>query len=292
MDQAMPTPNPPEIYEQMERAHLAQLNRRPLRIEVTENAVRFHVRFHVRFEGLSDTDAAAQFPTLRTNFMAGIRLIWNQRLRGMPLAGRRFEVVPELTLISATSPRNQNFWLVTVRPSDTGSITYGGSSMDTAPGGVPTSATDPTVDGGVMSIPPSHITKPDVLGHEVLHLFGLVDRYMSETHILPTGERRHVNIPLRTTGGRRDPLGAEEGPILAEDLNYLFEKLGVYEMEENRGLDTLHKIEQTEGLSYGQVIVEIHRLEEIIRLGRDPRSLIPIRRDFRDRVLRSVEDLP
>lgn len=291
MDQSMPVLVPPETYEQIEETHLTQLNRRPLGVEVAENTVRFRVRFHVRFEALSASEAAAQFPTLRSNFLAGIRLIWNQRLQGMPLAGRRFELIPDLVLVSATAARNQNYWLVTVRPTDSDPMIYEGQSLGTTPG-IPTSVTDPTIDGGVMSIPPSHIDNPDVLGHEVLHLFGLVDRYMAQTQVLPSGERRHANVPLRATGGRRDPLGAEEGPILTEDLNYLFERLGVYEMEKTRGLSVLRRIEQTEGLSYGQIIVEIHRLEEIIRLGRDPRSLIRIRPDFRDRMLRDLENIP
>lgn len=292
MDLAMPVLVPPETYQKIEEAQLAKLNRRPLQIEVTEDVVRFRVRFHVRFEGLQLAAATKSFATLKSNFQAGIRTVWSKQLRGMPLAGRRFELVPELTLVSATAPRDRNFWLITVRPTDKAPMIHLGKKMGTAPGGVPTSVTDPTHDGGVMSIPPSHITHPDVLGHEVLHIFGLVDRYLSMTQKLPSGRRRHTSAPLRDTKGRRDPLGGEEGSILAEDLNFLFEKLGVYQMEENRGLAALRAIEKTERLSYGQVIAEIHRLEGIVKTGRDPHSLIPVRRDFREQILRSAEDLP
>lgn len=291
MDRDMPVLVPPGTYEQTEQTHLAQLNRRPLRIALSENTVRFHIRFHARFEDLSDADASARFPTLQSNLLTGIQLIWNQRLSGMPLSGHRFEVIPELTLISAIASRDYSFWLITVRPTDTGPMTYEGRLLGNAPGTIPTSVTDPTVDGGIMSIPPSHITRPGVLGHEVLHLFGLVDRYMAQTQILPSGQRKHVNVPMRESGGLGDPLGAQDAPILVEDLNFLFERLGVYEMEENRGLETLVRIEQTEGLSSFSVLAEVHRLEEIIRLGRDPQSLIRIRTHFRDRMSRDIENL-
>ena len=44
-------------------------------------------------------------------------------------------------------------------------------------------------------------------------------------------------------------------------------------------------------MSYPQVLGELERVEEIIRLGRDPHSLIPERKDFRREVLKSAEDL-
>src|SRR5688500_15943910 len=36
------------------------------------------------------------------------------------------------------------------------------------------------------------------------------------------------------------------------------------------------------GMSYGQVLGELKRVQEIIDLGYDPNSLIPIKKDFRD----------
>jgi hypothetical protein len=275
----------------LEPGRIAALNRRPLAIEVTETDVRFRVRFHVRFEGLGDEEARRRFGALQSSFLAGLDLVWNQRLTGLELGGRRFEIVPEMTLVSARSPRDQGHWLITVRPADDAPMAYEGQSMGTSPGGLPTSVTDPTLDGGVMSIPPSHATKPGVLGHEVLHLFGLLDRYLAVTSAPRAGAQVHETVSLRETGGRRDPLAAEDARILPEDLTFLFERLGVYELEAGRGLDTLRALQEGERLDRGLVVAELHRQEEIIRLGQDPRSLIPERRDFRDKVLRSVEDL-
>jgi len=292
MDKAMAVVNPGggEAYAGAERAHLAALNRRPLRIDVTPDVVRFHVKFQVRFEGLSDAEASGKFPTLKTTLEAGIRTVWDQSLRGHVFAGRDFELVPQVELVSATAPRNLDFWLVTVRQTDTGPLEFEGQSLGSAPAGLPTSVTDPTVGGGVMSIPPSHTTKPVTLGHETLHLFGLVDRYVSIASLRPGGKMVNVNAPLRKTGGRPDPLATQRGTILREDLTFLFDRLGVYQMEENRGLDTLRQLE-AQGMDQAMATVELHRQEEIIRLGYDPRTMIPERRSFMKELIESVDQL-
>jgi len=86
-----------------------------------------------------------------------------------------------------------------------------------------------------MSIPPLHVERPAVLGHETIHLFGIGDRYFMAGQQL---------LSARQTGGRRDPLGvAREGaPLLAEDLDFLFENLGVYDREIDRELPPLLRV--------------------------------------------------
>src|SRR6185437_4367407 len=87
-------------------------------------------------------------------------------------------------------------------------------------------------DSGVMSLLPSAVDQPMILGHESLHLFGLADRYMD----LPVGGKREL-FGLRDTKGRDDPLGADadtgavKGKILEEDLGFVLDKLGVYPEE-------------------------------------------------------------
>lgn len=270
-----------------EERNLARLNRLPLDIQVTEQEVRIRIRFHVRFE---DPRLANRLADLRAGLQQGIDLVWNQELRGEVFAGRRLAIEPELTPVSPTAARDQNYWLITVRPTDRAPAAYPGCTLPPVPAGAPTSVTDSSCDGGVMSIPPAHVTLGHVLGHEMLHLFGLVDRYALVQGVTAAGVRWHRNDPTRATRGRRDPLGAEQARILPEDLSFLFDRLGVYEMEENRGLDTLRSLEGR-GLTLGAVSVEIHRLEETIRLGRDPHSLLPIRRDFTDTMTRGAEGL-
>lgn len=261
-----------EEYRAEEERLLAGLNRKPFTVEVTPAAVRIWVRFQVRFEGLADKEAATRFPLLKRNFEKGVRDVWNQELNGSVLPGRRFEVIPHLDLVSATARRDENFWLVTVRPADTGPMAYEKTKLGDPPDGIPTSVTSPLLDKGVMSIPPSHIGKPEILGHETLHLFGLVDRYVIVSGL---GAFR-----LRETRGREDPLGADEegevkGKILEEDLGFLLDQLGVYPE-----------------ISYQQVLTELEKVEEIIRTGRDPNSLIRKRKDFVDRTIKTAEDLP
>jgi hypothetical protein len=161
-------------------------------------------------------------------------------------------------------------------------VAYSGCKLPQPDLAVATSVTESTCDGGVMSIPPAHINKPGVLGHEILHLFGLFDRYMMMTDVKPGQKPKVTTVPVRETRGRADPLGGEDGTILREDLGYLFDKFGVYEKEEDRstaGISTLKR--------------EVMRLKEIVRLGHDPNSLIPsiIRKDFNDKMIKSAEDI-
>jgi hypothetical protein len=276
----------PGSREGMERDNIQNLNQRPLNIEVNDGAVIFHVRFHVRFE---DVTMRRRYNELVTTLQNGIHLVWDQRLSGTVFGQRQFRVEPTVALIENTAGRDQNFWLITVRPNNNSPMTYPGCSIPQNNTGVATSVTDPSCDGGIVSIPPSHVTHAGVLGHELLHLFGLVDRYFNMVHQLPTGNVNR-NIPTRETAGRPDPLGAQDGRILTEDLTFLFDRFGVYTQEENRGLEILRRLEN-QGMSINSVIAEIHRLEEIIRLGYDPHSLVQPRRDFNDRILRDAENL-
>lgn len=224
----------------------------------------------------------SQFADLQAGVRAGIDLVWKQRL-GSAFEGRSFTIEPSFTLIDATSPRDRNFWLITVRKVSTGApVSYPGCHLEQPDPAIPTSVTDPMCDGGVMSIPPSHVKLAGVLGHELLHLFGLIDRYMVLTRFLPGKKPAFTLDPVRETGGRPDPLGGEEGTILREDLGFLFDKLGVYDREAAR---------QSAGLSI--VEAEVRHLRSIVELGYDPDSLTRgiIRQDFRDKVIKSEEDL-
>jgi hypothetical protein len=273
-----------EEYRAQEQKHLAKMNRKPMTVKVTPTAVRIEVRFQVRFEGLTDKQAQAEFPKLKTNFETGVRDTWNQTLTGAAFSGRAFEVLPELTLVSAKATRDPNFWLISVRPTDTGPMVYEGTKMGVAPGGTPTSATDPLLDGGVMSIPPLHAGKPDVLGHELLHLLGMVDRYMTIPASLSTTKKTGL-VSMRETKGRKDPLGGQGGKILEEDLGFVLEEFGAYSQEERTTPAS------AAGMSYGQVLGELKRVQEIIDLGYDPNSLIPIKKDFRDEMIKQAEDI-
>ncbi|MCB0572789.1 MAG: hypothetical protein KDC66_23635 [Phaeodactylibacter sp.] len=267
----------PGSRQQAEDALIAQLNRRPLTIQVTPRAISISVRFQVFF---TDATMASRMPRLTASFQRGLNLIWNQVLSGGVFGGRRLSATPSFVRIDNLSQRSQDYWLIHVRAADNDPIVYPGCNPDQPGAGVPTSVTDSTCDGGVMFIPPLHMERPGVLGHELLHLFGLVDRYVNIVTQMPGGRLINRNDPLRETRGRPDPLGAQDGPILREDLGYLFDRFGVYQTELQQATMGLPALE-----------AEVLRLQEIIRLGYDPRSLIPIRRDFNDRLIRSVDDL-
>ncbi len=268
-----------------ELREMAAMNRRPLRIEVTEDEVIFHARFHARFE---DPARVGDFGRLRTALQDGARLVWDRHLE-RAMAGKRFRLVPEVTRVEMGAERDRDFWLITVRPTDESPVTYPGCALDD-PGDLVAAVTNASCDGGIISLPPSLVGNDFVLGHEILHLFGMFDRYRIEEHVPDVGAPFTVTVPTRDTGTRDDPLGNRRGPILEEDVALLFDQLDVYDIEANRGLATLRRLE-AEGWTLPQAEREIVRLRDIISAGRDPRSLLPIRRDFNEEIRRSAEEL-
>jgi hypothetical protein len=273
--------------ERVELSRIAVLNRRPLDIRVTDDAVTFRVRFHVRFE---DPKMTSRYAELEQNLRAGIHETFDRTLPASMLGGRRFSVEPEFTLISATTARNESFWLITVRPRDDSPAVYEGTTLADVDPDVPTSVTESGVAGGVMSIPPLHVGKPDVLGHEMIHLLGLVDRYISLISRPPAGKPKAEAISSRDTGGRADPLSGDRGPLLKEDLAFAFEQLGVYRAARGSGLDTLQELER-KGLTIESARIEMARQRRIIERGGPEPPLFKPREDFRDKVLRDLDNL-
>ena len=196
----------------VEELSIGQANRRPISISVSPDQIQFVVRFQVRFRGLSMEAARQQFPILQQNLRAGLSQVWGQRLDQLPslVRNREFLLTPVIDLISADAPRNPDYWLVDVDAS------------------VARALTDPAE--GIMRISPNNVGEPDTLGHESLHLFGLIDRYIDN---LTTGRSmgfRGSGRPGFSTGTTRgDPLDIGHGPILSEDLEFLFVQLDVYE---------------------------------------------------------------
>lgn len=270
--------NDPLLRQHIEDDFLSKLNRKPVDFIITNTDVVITVNFQVLFE---DPAMITRFKELQASFKKGLDIVWNHTMSGNVFGGRKLSVVPTFTLMNAKTPRDHNTWLIFIQKTDSSPITYAGCNSP-ATGGVPTSITDVTCDGGTIFVPPLHISKPGVLGHELLHLFGLVDRNFSEMPVVAPGTPPVViNHSLRTTPGRPDPLGADDGTILREDLGFLFDRFGVYDKEERRS---------TLGLS--SLALEAMRLREIIRLGYDPNSLLPKPpKDFTDRMIRDAENL-
>lgn len=264
-----------EEYHREEKANIAKLNKKPVTLEVTETDIRLKVRFNVRFEGANDKQAKERFPVLRRNLEQGIRDTWNHKLKGTLLPGRALEVIPEINLVPHDAARNHDFWLVTVRPADKSPMVYDGAELPAVQR--PTSVASAQLDGGVMTIPPSHVHLPAILGHETLHLFGLADRYVE----LPDDGI----FSLRETEGRSDPLGVHRkkdeltgkeedikyplpsGKILEEDLGFVLDQFGIYP-----------------GIPYSDVLLELRAVDKIISTERDPDSLIRKRTNFNDKI--------
>ena len=127
--------------------------------------------------------------------------------------------------------------------------------------------TDSSLDGGVMSLPPIAMTDKETLGHETLHLFGMVDRYA-----LITMNGQELEAPLRAD--ESDPLSAGGGKIAEGDVGFALE-----------AIDPLRSLSDTD------LRIELNNVEKIIESGRDPDSMIKKRHDFTDKTIKTAEDL-
>jgi hypothetical protein len=251
-----------EDYLEAERQNVALMNRKPVTVEVTAKAVTIRAKFQVRFEGIPHKETTEKFPTLKASFQKAAHETWSQKLSSDVMGGRALEFVPELTLISNTAARDKNFWLISVRPTDESEAAYEKTKFPTNDPLM--MVTDPTLDGGVMSIPPKGIKDVEVLGHETLHLFGMVDRYAVIG--------KDTEVPLRKDD--TDPLSAGEGKTREEDVGFALDALGLYPA--GSATDTR---------------IELRKVEEIIKTGKDPDSLIRERENFDDKIIRSAEDV-
>lgn len=203
-----------------EGAGIDMVNRKPLSIhamppqEEFPGELEITAHFQVRFIGRTEADAKADFQKLRKNLETGMQQIWGQSLGSMPSLVRNynFTVTPTVAFVAESAPRDPNFWLIQVDPT------------------VKRAFTQALVNDGMMSIGPNALDNPDTLGHESLHLFGLIDRYRDNPATGHSESIRGTNTGGAGTGAKRnDPLDTGKGPILHEDLEFVFAHSGVYD---------------------------------------------------------------
>lgn len=189
-------------------------------IEDIPGDITFAVSFQARFLGRKKADVQADFAKLRSSLERGVQQVWGQTLGNMPSLVRnyKFSFTVTVSLVDEADPRDDNFWLIDVNPKTTRAETH------------------PEMNGGVMSIAPTDVDKPDTLGHESLHLFGLTDRYRDNLQtghsesVRGSGKPLSAGIAGQGTGvTRNDPLDTGKGPILPEDLEFVFAHTTTYE---------------------------------------------------------------
>jgi hypothetical protein len=170
----------------------------------------FGMHFQVQFPGRKLPEPQADFETLRTNLTAGVKKIWGQTLGNMPSLVRNYDFIvsPTASLIDTGVARDPNSFLVVVDPQTTRAWTA----------------------NATVSIAPGDISKADTLGHETLHLMGLADRYRDNPTTKHSESMRGATVGGTGTGAtRNDPLDTGKGPILAEDLEFIFAHSGTYD---------------------------------------------------------------
>lgn len=189
-------------------------------IEDIPGELNFNVRFQARFLGRKKAEVQADFVKLRSNLEKGVQQVWAQTLGRLPSLVRKynFSFSATVSLVDEAEARDNNFWLIEVDPKTTRAETH------------------PEMNGGFMSVAPADVGKPDTLGHESLHLFGLADRYRDNLQtghsesVRGSGKPGSAGIAGQGTGvTRNDPLDTGNGPILAEDLEFVLAHTTTYE---------------------------------------------------------------
>jgi hypothetical protein len=208
------------IQAGVEGGGIDMVNRKPLKIHVMPpleglpGELEITARFQVRFIGRTEKDARPDFQKLRNTLEAGMKQVWGQSLGGMPSLVRNynFTVTPTVEFVAESAPRDPNFWLIQVDPT------------------IKRAFTQALINDGMMSIGPNALDNADTLGHESLHLFGLIDRYRDNLATGHSESIRGTNTGGAGTGARRnDPLDTGKGPILPEDLEFVFAHSEVYD---------------------------------------------------------------
>jgi hypothetical protein len=189
-------------------------------IEDIPGEITFSAHFQARFLGRKKADVQGEFAKLKSNLEKGVQQVWGQTLQNMPSTVRNynFSFTVTVSLVDEADPRDDNFWLIDVNPQTKRAETH------------------PEMNGGFMSIAPTDVDKPDTLGHESLHLFGLADRYRDNLQtghsesVRGSGKPGSAGIAGQGTGvTRNDPLDTGKGPILTEDLEFVFAHTTTYE---------------------------------------------------------------
>ncbi len=279
------------IQAAMEPTLVNSIDQNAINIVVTPIDIAININIQVYFE--NQNRSTTEYSTLVRNFELGVNQIWSRRLSGFPslVQGRRFRIIPNLQL-SNSRDRNPNNFQIFISSSVSRANTV----------------------NNVMSISPSDLRNPNTLGHESLHFFGLSDRYVDIFNnntgqsqsvpgrgIDPVEAERNMRTgtPSNATGvTRNDPLDTGTGPILNEDLDFVFANVGVYEQTILSNLSSEQNVLiQRMGRGYIRTINELNqeaeqRRSSFPRLDRQQilNALISEKMNRINRDLRSASD--
>jgi len=140
----------------------------------------------IAYLALSDDKAQKQAAIDIPRIEAAIRSVWQVDIANGEYAGVQFRLVPKISWVSKSAPEPTDAFLIQVRAPDKEP-----SSGDAV--------------HGLVSLAPAHLegSRVVVVAHELAHVFGFVDAYLTMT----TPGKRGKPATTQASVGRGDPAG-------------------------------------------------------------------------------------
>jgi Domain of unknown function (DUF4157) len=153
-------------------------------VSVSGTTATLTANLRIAYLALSDQDARKQATVDIPRIEAAIRDVWQVNIATGDYAGMQFRLVPRISYMTRTAPPPADAFLIQVRGHDADP-----SSGDSV--------------HGIISLAPAHLegARVVVVAHELAHLFGFVDAYLTQTRPGPKG----TTIVVKAAVGRSDP---------------------------------------------------------------------------------------
>jgi Domain of unknown function (DUF4157)/Lysine-specific metallo-endopeptidase len=200
---------------------------------VSGNNVALNARIQVTYKLLSDSDGQKHFKDDSPRIAAAIRDVWQVTIENGQYAGVTMKLTPAITYLPPGAARDDTAFLIEVRGPDT----------DPSSGDAPS---------GIISLALAHLqgTRVIVVAHELAHLFGFVDTYLTMTQKSKSGRVEETLSVGRFDPRNRpdllgdiDPVGLEralkKGQVTAADVARQTRPVHVWEEEATIVLRTL-----------------------------------------------------
>lgn len=173
--------------------------RRAVSATVSGSSVTLIANLRIAYLALPDADARQQAEIDIPRIEAAIRDVWQVNITSGDYAGVQLRLVPRITYVPNTAPPPTDAFLIQVRGPDTG----------------PSSGEPVT---GIISLAPVHLqgARVVVVAHELAHLFGFVDAYLTMTTRSRSGAAQTTaSVARADPANRPDLLGMIDPVILA-----------------------------------------------------------------------------
>jgi hypothetical protein len=158
--------------------------RQAVSVSVSGTTATLTANLRVAYLALSDQAARQQAAVDIPRIEAAIRDVWQVNIVTGDYAGMQFRLVPRINYVASTASAPTDAFLIQVRGRDADP-----SSGDAV--------------NGIISLTPAHLEGPRVVvvAHELAHLFGFLDAYLTQTRPGPRG----TTIVAKAAVGRPDP---------------------------------------------------------------------------------------